>query len=63
MEVVSAVVSVVGLIVSVGVAIFVAKNYGDVAGAKVILGAQAKDAARARVAAFQSLVSLPDTFC
>jgi hypothetical protein len=57
MEVVSAVVSVVGLIVSVGVAIFVAKNYGDVAGAKVILEAQAKDAARARVAAFQSLVN------
>lgn len=57
MEVVSVVVSVVGLIVSVGVAIFVAKNYGDVAGAKVILEAQAKDAARARVAAFQSLVN------
>jgi hypothetical protein len=57
MEIVSAVVSAVGLIVSVGVAIFVAKNYGDVAGAKVILEAQAKDAARARVAAFQSLVN------
>lgn len=57
MQAVLVIVSVVGLVVSVGVAIFVAKKYGDVAGAKVILEAQAKNAERARVAAFQSLIN------
>ena len=48
---------VLGLVVNVIIAFLVAKWYGDVAGTEAARRFQEEDAARARVAAFQSLIS------